>query len=298
MSESTAIAWTDATWSPWEGCTKVSPGCDNCYASAMNTWLQKGRNWGPGAPRREYGDEHWQKPLKWNAKAEKAGKRLRVFPSVCDLFDKEARDVLRSKFFMLMCRTPWIDWLLLTKRIGNAQRMLDAAVLEYTDGLSDWSGAPLPNVWLGATVVNQEEADRDIPKLLSTPARLRFLSIEPMLGPINLRSLSRGTPDEIDALNRNPGRDRSRAQIDWVIVGGESGRKARDFDIAWPRSIVKQCNAGEVPVFVKQMGAKPVWHDDDEDSEPPHWGRIQFIDKSGSVPAEWPADLRIQEFPR
>lgn len=293
MAENTAISWAHNSWSPWEGCTKVSPGCDNCYAEAMNRWLKKGRNWGPGAPRFDYSDEHWAKPLRWNAKAEKAGKRLRVFPSVCDPFDNEVSNTLRSKFIGLMYHTPWIDWLLLTKRVGNVGSLME----ECTEPGKEWELPP--NAWLGSTIVNQEEADRDIIKLLQIRAKVRFLSVEPMLGPVDLtgeyftaklgRYPFKGVPPE--------GRTKLIDLLDWVIVGGESGRKARDFDIDWPRSIVSQCKEARVPVFVKQMGAKPVWHDDDEDSEPPHWGRIKFIDKSGSVPAEWPVDLRVQEFP-
>ena len=120
MSAKSAIEWTDSTWSPSEGCTKVSPGCDHCYAEGMNRWLRKGENWGPRAPRREYRDAHWDKPLRWNAKAEAEGVRRRVFPSVCDPFDNEVDPQLRAQFFTLIAGTPHLTWLLLTKRIGNA----------------------------------------------------------------------------------------------------------------------------------------------------------------------------------
>jgi protein gp37 len=218
MAETSTIEWTDATWSPWEGCTKVSTaaagggGCDNCYAEAMNRWLRKGANWGPGAPRLEYSDEHWAKPLKWNAKAQAAGKRMRVFPSVCDPFDNEIDPARRARFFALIRATPHLDWLLLTKRIGNAKSMLPA----------DW-GDGYPNVWLGATIVNREELLRDGPKLASIPARVKFWSAEPLLGDLG------AVPAEL--------------MPDWVIAGGESGPKARPAHPDWFRGLRDQCAA-------------------------------------------------------
>lgn len=283
MAENTAIQWCDHTWSPWEGCQKAGPGCDNCYAEAMNKWLRKGENWGPGAPRRIYGEDHWDKPVKWQRNALKFetlhGRRQRVFPSVCDPFDNAAPMLQRERMWGLIRLTPALDWLLVTKRVGNVRSMLPA----------DW-GDGYPNVWIIATVVNQEEADRDLDKLLAVPARVRGLSVEPQIGPVNLNPW----------LLAEHGRRQIGAQpgLDWVIVGGESGRKARDFDIAWPRQIVSQCKAAGVPVFVKQMGAKPVWSQpDDGIAEPPYWGRIRFIDKAGGMPEEWPADLRVREWP-
>jgi len=231
MSDTTTIEWTDATWSPWEGCTKVSPGCNSCYAESMNRWLRKGENWGPGAPRREYSQAHWQKPLRWNDKAKAEGRRERVFPSVCDPFDNEVDRERRADFFWLIRSTPYIDWLLLTKRIGNAARML--ADLGITE--------PLPNVWLGATVVNQEEADRDVPKLVRVPARVRFLSMEPLLGPVNLLKLNADARPVL-------------ADLDWVICGGESGHGARPMHPDWASSLRDQCAAAGVPFLFKQWG--------------------------------------------
>jgi protein gp37 len=258
MAETTAIEWTDATWSPWEGCQKVGPGCDHCYAEGMNRWLRKGVNWGPGAPRRTYSDEHWAKPLRWNASAQALievlgpGERKKVFPSVCDPFDNAAPPGERERFGRLILATPHLTWLLLTKRIGNASAMLAGM---FPEGQPD-------NVWLGATVVNQEEADRDIPKLLAVPARVRFLSIEPMLGPIYLRSLPMGpltaqsiglsprSGDHFDPLHpRLP-----RGRIDWVIAGGESGPGARPMHPGWARSLREQCAAAGVPFLFKQWG--------------------------------------------
>lgn len=230
MSEKTAIEWTDATWSPWEGCTKVGPGCDHCYAEGMNRWLHKGENWGPGAPRRIYSEGHWAKPFKWQRDAPKFhamhNRDRRVFPSVCDPFDNEAPGLQRERLFATVRATPALTWLLLTKRIGNAKGMLPA---DWGDGYS--------NVWLGATVVNQEEADRDIPKLLAVPARVRFLSVEPMLGPVDLTRTRGGFTN-----------------LHWVIAGGESGPGARPASPDWFRSLRDQCAAAAVPFLFKQWG--------------------------------------------
>jgi protein gp37 len=251
VSDKTAISWTDSTWSPWEGCTRVSEakngggGCDNCYAEAMNRWLRKGENWGPGAQRREYSDAHWDKPVKWNAKAAREGRRLRVFPSVCDPFDNEVDNGRRSRFISLMFATPHLDWLLLTKRIGNVRRLME----ECTEPGKPWTDFWPPNAWLGATIVNQAEADRDVPKLLALPARVRFLSIEPMLGPVDLRPAFGA---------REPGGD---PMLRWVIAGGESGPHARPAHPDWFRSLRDQCAAAGVPFHFKQWGE---WGDEDD----------------------------------
>ena len=168
MAENSKIEWTDHTWSPWEGCTKISPACDHCYAARMNGWLKAGNNWGPGAPRLEYGDEHWKKPIRWAAKAQNEGTQPKVFPSVCDPFDNEVRPELRAKFFDLIYATQPLTWLLLTKRIGNVKSMLQGPGMP---------GRLPSNVWLGATICNQVEADRDIPKLQDIQATVRFLSV-------------------------------------------------------------------------------------------------------------------------
>jgi protein gp37 len=230
MAETTSIAWTDHTWSPWEGCTKISPACDHCYAARMNGWLKAGSNWGPGAPRLEYSDEHWKKPGRWAAKALRDGTRPKVFPSVCDPFDNEVDPAWRARFFALIAGTPNLTWQLLTKRIGNVAKMLEAPGMQKC-GLPD-------NVWLGATVVNQEEADRDIPKLLAVPARVRFLSVEPMLGPIDFYRMSGSL---LHGLN-------------WVIGGFESGPHARPGHITWARQLRDQCANAGVAWHWKQHG--------------------------------------------
>ncbi len=250
MAENTSIEWARATWSPWEGCTKVSPGCDHCYAEGMNRWLRKGENWGPGAARRVYSDEHWAKPLKWNAKAAAAGERWRVFPSVCDPFDNAAPAGQRARFAALILATPNLTWLLLTKRIGNAGAMLAEM---FPKGVPE-------NVWLGATIVNQEEADRDIPKLLATPAVVRFLSMEPLLGPVDLSPFiglecrhedAHVEPDTGAVICRQCD---DTPLIEWVIVGGESGPGARPMHPQWARNLRDQCAAAGVPFLFKQWG--------------------------------------------
>lgn len=265
MAETT-IEWTRGprgelgyTFNAWIGCTKVSPGCDNCYAAAQD----KFRNWTPegwGGPRRRTSEANWKLPERWNAAAAAAGERRRVFcSSLADVFDNQVDPQWRLDLYDLIRATPNLDWLLLTKRIGNA----NAWGLPVTP-----DGQPLPNVWLGATVVNQEEADRDIPKLLATPARVRFLSMEPMLGPVTLRDWWLAAPKECEGCDGDGlgGRslhwcprgacphDGDVPRLDWVIVGGESGHGARPMHPDWARSLRDQCAAAGVPFLFKQWG--------------------------------------------
>lgn len=222
----TKIEWADYVFNPWIGCAKISPGCDNCYAERMDRRLFGGGHWWYNAVPRYQSDKYWSRPIKWNENAWNNRTRYRVFcGSMCDVFDNASVDT-QAKLWNLIMVTPALDWLLLTKRIGNAAKMLP--------GL--WLNRPLQNVWLGATVVNQEEADRDVRKLLQTPAAIRFLSIEPMLGPIDL----------IPWLYTE--------RLNWVIVGGESGPKARPMYQEWVQSVRDQCVSAEVPFFFKQWG--------------------------------------------
>ncbi|CAN5279514.1 phage Gp37/Gp68 family protein [soil metagenome] len=274
MAENSAIEWTDHTFNPWEGCQKLGPGCDHCFAEARNARFSGGvaANWGPGAPRRRTSDANWRKPLHWQAEAARTGIRPRVFcASLADVFDNAVHPDWRSDLFELIHRTPDLDWLLLTKRIGNVARMI------WADG--EMTALPA-NVWLGATIINQEEADRDIPKLLAVPAKVRFLSMEPLLAPVDLGRICivpqvKGAARagiHIDALR---GRyvesgmayigdwdvnglypdDASTLSLDWVIVGGESGPGARPMQPNWARSLRDQCAAAGVPFLFKQWGA-------------------------------------------
>lgn len=188
MAEQTAIGWTDSTFNPWIGCTKVSPACDNCYAAVSTPVRSMKIEWGPRKPRHRTSASNWRQPRAWNLGHSKFyaehGRRRRVFcASLADVFDKDAPPEWRAELFSLVRDTPHLDWLLLTKRIGNVECMtVDALGGSARDALHSMPR----NVWLGITVANQEEAGRDIPKLLALPARVRFLSIEPMLGPIDL----------------------------------------------------------------------------------------------------------------
>jgi protein gp37 len=226
MAEKTGISWTDSTFNPWIGCTKVGPGCDHCYAEALMDTRWHKVQWGPGGERKRTSAANWKQPLLWEREHEAFAlahdRRRRVFcASLADVFDNEAPAEWRADLFALIDATPHLDWLLLTKRIGNVQRMAPA------------SGLPA-NVWLGATIVNQEEYDRDAHKLLAVPASVRFLSVEPMLGQI------RGAP--------------MLGAFDWVIVGGESGKAARPIEREWIDSLHDQCAWFGVPFFFKQWG--------------------------------------------
>ena len=281
MSENTKIEWADHTFNPWTGCTKVSPACDHCYAEG---WAKRSGHvkWGSGQPRRRTSDANWRMPLKWNREAERTGVRPRVFcASLADVFDNEVDPAWRADLFKLIADTRNLDWLLLTKRVGNVMKMANEVadmprLGSHTGHLiaHQWrNGSPPKNVWLGATVVNQEEADRDIPKLLAVPAAKRFLSIEPMLGPMLLPFERLREWNRIALMNQQ---EHAVLRIDWVIVGGESGPGARPMSPDWARSIRDQCAAAGVALFVKQMGGSR--------------------DKRGEL-FDLPDDLRIREVP-
>ncbi|MBP8296492.1 MAG: phage Gp37/Gp68 family protein [Burkholderiales bacterium] len=304
MGADSRIEWCQHTFNPFIGCTKVSPGCDHCYAE---TWAKRSGLVVWGGERRRTSDANWRLPLKWNAQAEREGRRFRVFcASLADVFDKDVPAEWRDDLWRLIESTPNLDWLLLTKRVGNVVHQV----------WPRWMQAGWPaNVWIGATVCNQAEADRDIPKLLEVPARVRFLSIEPMLGPINVGPYLSRT--NMPGLRMMPGFRDSLPGVDWVICGGESGPKARPMHISWARDLMRQCKAAGVPAMMKQLGAQPRgWcaaqvHADEADREDgacdfyeghelrdPCPGRcIAMVDKKGGDPAEWPEDLRVREYP-
>lgn len=259
MGEHTAIEWADHTFNPWIGCTKVSPACDNCYAEKLAT-NRLGVGWGPHAERRRTAVSTWQQPLAWNRKAQREGRRARVFcASLADVFDNQVPAPWRNDLWDLIERTPHLDWLLLTKRPQNIRKMLP-----YTGWARPW-----PHVWLGTTVENQAEADRRIPHLLATAARLHFLSCEPLLGPINLTRIEHHPGgsggvcflDVLAGTGRSLGGAWPYSQIGWVIAGGESGPGARMTGVTWLRSLRDQCAAARVPFFFKQWGEwAPVAH--------------------------------------
>jgi protein gp37 len=280
MAENTKIEWATHTFNPWEGCQKVGPGCDNCYAENRNARFAGGTaiNWGPGAPRRHTSPANWRKPLAWNeGHAEffaKHGHRQRVFcASLADVFDNAVDSAWRGELWRLIVATPNLDWLLLTKRIGNAWNMLPAFL-----GNDPAGEYPLPNVWIGATIVNQEEADRDIPKLLTLPAAKRFLSMEPLLGTVDLTRIDLNGHSEIYPLKGTTGCEDDDGNpapnipaLDWVIVGGESGPGARPMHPDWARGLRDQCAAVGVPFLFKQ------------------WG--DWADADHSVGGDWPANI-------
>lgn len=287
MAENSAIEWTHHTFNPWIGCQKVGPGCDHCYAEAWDArgLQQREGRWGAHAERTRTSPANWRKPLAWDKAAKAAGERHRVFcASLADVFDKHASILpeWRADLWALIKSTPNLDWMLLTKRPGNIAKMLP----------DDW-GRGYPNVWLGCTVVNQAEADRDVPKLLAIPAAVRFLSMEPLLGPVDLtrvgtlNSVRSSFPDLVQRLDRHmrphvisgvqieslwspyqattyyqtPDHmggfevgSRYYPRLDLVIVGGESGPCARPMHPDWARSLRDQCNAAGVAFHFKQWG--------------------------------------------
>lgn len=277
MAENSKIEWTDHTFNPWIGCTKVSPGCDNCYAEARMDHRLKQVQWGPHGERKRTSAAYWRAPMAWDRKAAAAGVRHRVFcASLADLFDNAVPSEWRADLFDLIKATPNLDWLLLTKRPQNIAKYLP----------SDWDSG-YPNVWLGTSVENQTEADRRIPELLNVPAVVRFLSMEPLLGPVDLREITDGD-GTIDALTPSswqdvwdqayapevtgttldeaieafsevgpyPPTDIKGPSLDWVIVGGESGPGARPMHPDWARSLRDQCAKAGVPFFMKQMAGE------------------------------------------
>lgn len=249
MAENSKIEWTDHTFNPWIGCTEVSPACDLCYARVfVSGRMGKPELW--KGERQRTSADNWKQPLRWNRKLEGTGRRERVFcASLADVFDNQVPPEWRADLFDLIRRTPNLDWLLLTKRPMNIRKMLPA----------DW-GYGYPNVWLGTTAENQEQADARIPHLLATPAAVRFVSCEPLLGPVDLGRVSytEGGGTHLDALRgkhgvpgvwSGPGK-----RLDWVICGGESGPGARPMHPDWARSLRDQCQAAGVPFFFKQWG--------------------------------------------
>jgi protein gp37 len=311
MAENSKIEWTTHTFNPWRGCTKVSAGCANCYADTLSKRNPKTLGvWGPNGSRVVAAESAWREPLKWNRLAKAAGERHRVFcASLADVFEdwrgpiKNAagdplfRNTLRDepwndgnndkpgayssltmsdvrmRLFETINATPNLDWLLLTKRPENHPHMLPDRWLDIK-----WPD----NVWVGVSVEDQAAADARIPHLMRAPAPVRFLSVEPLLGPIDLAWHLRPAGTE--------------TAPNWVIIGGESGHGARPCNVKWVRSLVEQCKAANVACFVKQLGARPDglenivrWPDEGPTST--------LRDKKGGDINEFPADLRVRQFP-
>lgn len=301
MSKQTKIEWATHTFNPWTGCRRVSPGCANCY---MFAFLKRfGRD---GTERRITSPATWRQVRRWDLDAFLTGQkwedtpRPRVFPSFCDWLDDEVPIEWLADFLKLIHETPNLNWLLLTKRPENFVPLMQCAWRfavasprhghEVASMINRWEfhgGAPA-NVWVGVSVEDQHRADERIPELLKIPAAVRFLSVEPLLEGVDISkrpfNINGGYSDDL-----MPG-------IDWVIVGGESGPKARPCHVEWIRSVVEQCKAAEVPCFVKQLGKLPVV-DGRVDFEHAkeccgYANHLVLKDKKGGDPAEWPEDLR------
>lgn len=326
MSETTGITWTDSTFNPWIGCTKVSPGCAHCYAEsedARRKWTPDG--WGKGKARKRTSESYWKQPLKWdrNAANELADwqkhcdlhgghahyakpKRPRVFcASLADWLDDEVPIEWLADLLKLIHDTPNLDWQLLTKRPGAWHRLLSDVYEanrdeEFVWMLRDWlaNDNPPKNVWIGTSVEDQQRADERIPHLLKIPAKVRFLSVEPLLEDLDLeypKSIFPKGP-QMCCDGRECG---CRGQpidpplihgIHWVIVGGESGPNARPCYVEWVQSIVDQCKSADVAIFVKQLGRNVVG------TEMQKWV-CRIKDPKGGNMTEWPEELRIREFP-
>lgn len=347
----TSIQWTQRVWNPLRGCSLVSAGCRSCYAMR-----QAHRFSGPGGAyegltKMTPAGPQWtgkvrlvpevlEEPLRWR-------KPSRVFVnSMSDLFHDDVPDEFIDRVFGVMAAARTQTFQVLTKRPERMRRwfervaQFDAPDLfvqqaAYEGGCA-WAirhGAgghlhkvkgtflsfpwPLPNVWLGVSVEDQRAADERIPLLLQTPAAVRFLSCEPLLGQIRLHFVDRHAVQEDDSCadwcdacrRRRDGKVPTDAAIDWVIVGGESGPGARPCDVAWIRAIVEQCKAASVPAFVKQLGALPVADGKgvagftmgqlsgrDHGHGDAHCA-IDLRDRKGGDPSEWPEDLRVRQFP-
>lgn len=304
MSDNSAIEWTDATYNPVTGCTKVSPGCDNCYALTFSErWRGIPGHYFENGFDVQLRPDKLTLPLTWK-------KPRKVFVnSMSDLFHKDIPDEYIAKVFAVMALTPRHTYQLLTKRHGRMRSLLNERsfavavraemyVIDRDATLDTQEQWPLPNVWLGVSVEDQKHADLRIPALLATPAAVRFLSCEPLLGPVDLTRWLRPVPgcgyvDPDDATCGHPDAFTPECHRwadcpvrrkptdwhgpDWVIAGGESGRGARPMDPAWATQIVQQCQVAGVAVFVKQLGSR--------------WGKQhKDIDR-------FPAELQVRQFP-
>lgn len=272
MGETTGIAWTDHSFNPWEGCQRVSPGCEHCYAETRNARFHpdakgKASHWGPSAQRLMRSEAYWREPLKWNAKAKEDGVRRRVFcASLADVFEDRPELVApRERLFGLIEQCDGLDWLLLTKRPENMTRLT-----------SRWGDDWPRNVWAGTTMEDRARVVSRFSALAAVPAHVKFVSCEPLLQNLDACVV----PESIysSAITN---------LFDWIIVGGESGIAARPFHLEWAREVVAACRTTEAAVFVKQLGSYAY-----ECGQ-----RMRLRDRAGADPSEWPEDLRVQMFP-
>lgn len=239
MGDSTEISWCDMTFNPWWGCWKIADECKNCYADDLANRYAPG-HWGRTAPRRFFGDKHWNEPRAWNRKAERDGVRRRVFVgSMCDWAEvhpnpemRAKMDEARMRLWRLINECSHLDWLLLTKRPEDAARHLpwiatpeDWQSVGVTDGEFGLIGKSWPNVWLGVTAGTVASLRRVVPIARAIPAAVHFISCEPLLEEIPMTAWR-------DALAPTKG----EAPVDWLIVGNESGHKRRPAEMDWVRT--------------------------------------------------------------
>jgi protein gp37 len=271
MAENSKISWTDHTFNPWWGCVKVSPACDHCYAESFSKRV--GENvWGKDAPRRTFGDKHWNEPLKWNREAlELFGRPARVFcASMADVFEvNPTAEELRPRLLTLIQATPNLQWNLLTKRALEIKR--------HEDFLQQ------PNVSIGVTVENESYTNRVV-------SGVTWVSAEPLLGPFRLWRVQHTDP-------------RPYRPMSWLIIGGESGAGAREMKLEWALSLIEECKEAGVAVHFKQLGdiladklgvSQRKYQDGTNKDGSPKMRR----DVSGKRSEFWPKELQIQEFPK
>lgn len=282
MGDVTGISWTDHSFNPWWGCSRVSPACVHCYADSQAQRYGH-QVWRRNGPRRMLSEANWARPLKWNRDAAQAGIPAKVFcASMADVFEDHPQVTeARQRLWGVIEATPWLRWQLLTKRPENVMEMAP-----WGDSWPEW-------VWIGTSVENQFWADRRIPVLLDIPAKTRFLSCEPLLSQVDVGLIevwdkcTCGTgPSGYYGMHERhcgiiPGP--ALGGLHWTIAGGESGPKSRRTDPAWFRSLRNQCDAAGVPFFMKQAGAVLARE----------WG---CSDRKGHNPAEWPEPFP-REFP-
>lgn len=294
MTDRSAIEWTQATWNPVTGCDRISPACDHCYALTLAKRLKAmgqphyqtdghPRTSGPGFGVATH-PEALTVPLGWRRP------RLIFVNSMSDLFHARVPDVFIAQVFAVMATAGHHTFQVLTKRPGRMVRLLngdafpkevfDLAAARYGADVLTW---PMPNLWVGTSVETQRYADQRIPKLLATPAAIRFLSCEPLLGPLDLRPWLPPARQAVAAFAHQLRRAGGRPTIDWVIAGGESGPGARPMRLDWVRGLRDQCQAAGVAFFCKQLGSC--------------WARNHRADPKGGDPARWPEDLRVRAFP-
>ena len=333
MGDSTKIQWTESTWNPVRGCSVVSPGCENCYAMGVAARFsgegQPYEGLAKFSPSRRLPQwtgkvrlvpEHLADPLRWT-------KPRRIFVnSMSDLFHEGLTNEEIAAVFGVMSACPQHTFQILTKRAKRMREWFEwvrATSLNHdsdaiADAFFEWQQRdvlpsaflqptwPLPNVWIGVSAEDQTRADERIPDLLRTPAAVRFVSYEPALGPINFQRVGPINALRGRRVDATSGESEACTSLDWIIVGGESGPRARPFDVDWARSVVLQCKSAGVACFVKQLGANPYADPQPTGNFRTHNGKRQFEVKvtpialksrKGGDPAEWPADLRVRQFP-